>query len=237
MKLLLYFLAAMAVTENKLYYYINIFMAMQYLKTFSFISIFIPHCLMMLCCSDSAVWLQDSETPYEHVDIGTLVLPDGQAPADEDHSVEVGRWGEQLVYSYLTQAARDANSRIVSVSWTNEDQETGEPFDFVVTMKNSSDPSKDLTVFIEVKSTSSDTKNFFEMSLQQIDFAREKTDAFHLYRVFNAGHQAAVRLMRLENLALKLERKEVRLCMFVWEMVNQTQDGFVTETVNQGWQL
>ena len=170
---------------------------------------------MMCFVADSAIWLQDSETPYEHVDIGSLVLPDGMAPADGDHNAEVGRWGEQLVYSYLSQAARDGNSRINSVSWTNEDQETGGPFDFVVTMKNCSDPSKDLTIFIEVKSTSSDTKNFFEMSLQQIDFAREKTDAFHLYRVFNAGHQAAVRLMRLENLALKLERKEVRLCMFV----------------------
>ena len=160
------------------------------------------------------MWLQDNETPYEHIDIGALTVPEGLAPNEGDSKAEEGRWGEQLVYSYLVQSARH-DPRIISVTWINEDQETGDPYDIVVTTGSLQYPREVSTIYIEVKSTVSDTKNFFEMSLQQIHFACDKNDAFHLYRVFNAGQQVAVRLMRLENLALKLDRKEVKLCMFV----------------------
>ena len=71
-----------------------------------------------------------------------------------------------------------------------------------------------MITFVEVKTTSSDQKEVFELSVPELSFAREKQNALHLYRVFNAG-KPSVRIRRLKNLAAQLERKTVKLCMVI----------------------
>lgn len=70
-------------------------------------------------------------------------------------------------------------------------------------------------MFVEVKATRSDKKAFFQISSKELDLAFEKKQAYHLYRVYNAGKQGLVRLTKIENLAAKIESKMVRLCLVI----------------------
>ena len=101
------------------------------------------------------------------------------------------------------------------MQWVNEAEETGSPYDFLVKIRDPENPSEIIEVFIEVKATMSNRKSFFEISAQEVKFAQEKQEYYHLYRVFNAGDSTKVRLTRLENLAHKMDSQQVRLCLAV----------------------
>ena len=101
------------------------------------------------------------------------------------------------------------------MNWVNERDETGNPYDMLVRVRDPDNPTEVVELFIEVKSTMSDKKSFFEISSQEIKFAQEKREFYHLYRVFNAGDAARVRLTRLDNLAFKMDTSKVKLCLVV----------------------
>ena len=98
-------------------------------------------------------------------------------------------------------------SGIVSVRWANVDAESGLPYDFVLTSSDC-----ELT-YVEVKATLSDHKACFEFSHRQLVFANEQGPKFHLYRVYCAGDPARVRLVRVEDLARRLEERQLKLFM------------------------
>lgn len=123
---------------------------------------------------------------------------------------EVGRWGEKLVAQYLDKQKELGN--IIEYMWRNDEDEVGDPFDFEVMVKDENGFHKD---YIEVKSTKSNNKEVFQISVQQIKFADEKKNRFHIYRVFNAGDSERVRLIRLTDLDTRLSTKQVRLCMLI----------------------
>jgi hypothetical protein len=78
---------------------------------------------------------------------------------------EIGRLGELTVYQYLLKEM-DNNPNVTFVNWCNEDEELGQPYDFEVGVVTE---EKKFTVYIEVKSTLSDTKEIFEISsLRQV---------------------------------------------------------------------
>ncbi|KAL3859496.1 hypothetical protein ACJMK2_009715 [Sinanodonta woodiana] len=124
---------------------------------------------------------------------------------------EVGRWGEHLVYSYLMKV-KDTDSTIQEVKWINEEGESGAPYDLEVHYIIQNEPQ---IHYIEVKSTQSNNKEVFEISLLQIKFAERQKEHFQIYRVFNAGNSQLVRLIRISNLDMKLEQRQVRLCMLL----------------------
>ena len=101
------------------------------------------------------------------------------------------------------------------MKWVNEVEETGCPYDFLVKIRDPETPSEIIEIYIEVKATKSNNKSFFEISAQEVKFAQEKQEYYHLYRVFNAGDSSNVRLARLENLAYKMDSQQVRLCLAV----------------------
>ena len=109
---------------------------------------------------------------------------------------------------------KETQSDIYEINWVNQAHESGLPYDFLVKLK---DPQTgELTeMYIEVKATKSNQKALFEISSQEIKFAQEMKENFHLYRVFNAGDMNAVRLSRLENLAQKLYEQKVKLFLAV----------------------
>lgn len=154
-----------------------------------------------------------SDYTYDELGCGSdLPLPE-ELLSQEDVGVtdKVGYWGELLVYRYLQ--AQKAIGNILDVTWSNQDGETKNPYDFEVRFADENHLLQ--TDFIEVKSTLSDAKEVFPISVQQIKFADEKGDNFHIYRVFNAGNPEKVKLIRIHDLNLRLSQKQVKLCMMI----------------------
>ncbi len=125
---------------------------------------------------------------------------------EAERNLQTGRWGEALVYNYLRQQGE--RSEGVKVTWVNEYEETGQPFDILVECDNTK-------TYIEVKATKYNQKELFEISSKEVLFAEQQKEHFHLYRVYNAGNSENARLCRLQNLAYKMEKKEVRLGMYI----------------------
>lgn len=130
--------------------------------------------------------------------------------SDQAADPEIGQWGEELVGSYLENQKR--SGVIIDYSWKNKREESGCPYDFEV---HFADDSGLQTDYIEVKSTVSDTKEVFEISIQQVKFASEKNEHFHIFRVFNAGDMENVKLIRITDLNMRMSQKQVKLCMFI----------------------
>lgn len=116
-----------------------------------------------------------------------------------------------MVYQYLLQQ-READPDIVEVKWCNREIEKGDPYDMEISRKTDSGV---VQTFIEVKTTLTDDKDVFEISSQQIQFAQEHRENFHIYRVFNAGDLERVRLVRINNISLRMDQKQVRLWMMI----------------------
>ncbi|KAK3589090.1 hypothetical protein CHS0354_017428 [Potamilus streckersoni] len=138
--------------------------------------------------------------------IDNLPIPE-MITTGEGHR-EVGIWGEHLIYNYLMKV-KDMDGTIKKVEWINREGETGAPYDLEVYYQNNQ------VHYIEVKSTQSNNKEVFEISLPQIKFAEKQKEHFHIYRVFNAGNSQTVRLIHISNLDMRLEQKQVRLCMLI----------------------
>ncbi|XP_069113795.1 uncharacterized protein [Argopecten irradians] len=153
-----------------------------------------------------------SEYVFEELDIRKdLALPETVTLESGAGTEEVGQWGESLVYYYLLQM-KDISSNIIQVTWKNQEKETGLPYDFELHVATETGIS---VIYIEVKSTLSDKKEVFEISAPQIKFAQEQKENFCIYRVFNAGDTENVKLVRIHNLALCMDQKQVRLCMVI----------------------
>ena len=120
---------------------------------------------------------------------------------------EIGRWGEMCVYYTLLQKFGEAKQNL-EVTWVNENRESGLPYDIVI--KGAAEIS-----YIEVKSTSSPEKSVLEISSQEIQFAFQEKEKYHLYRVYNAGNPGGFRVLWLSNLATNLDSKAVKLFILI----------------------
>tara|TARA_B100000795_G_scaffold18465_1_gene12276 strand:- start:1763 stop:2179 length:417 start_codon:yes stop_codon:yes gene_type:complete len=107
--------------------------------------------------------------------------------ADEEARA-VGRWGERLLYETLRALGE-------KVTWVNELQEQGLPFDVIL--------ERTPPTYIEVKSTISRTKQLFQLSVKELQFAEKMGDLYTVYRVYGAGSDD-VSLASLRNLAQHL---------------------------------
>lgn len=163
-----------------------------------------------------------SEIDYDDLSFndGDLKVLNGMQLGENPNSEEVGRWGERCVYEFLLNQVKVLPSgENVDIIWLNEEANTTAPYDFEIrrhiTGVNQEAESKTVITYIEVKTTSSDQKEFFEISVPELRFALEKKEALHLYRVFNAGKPGCLRIRRLKNLASHLEKKNVKLFMAI----------------------
>ena len=119
---------------------------------------------------------------------------------DEEFRLQIGRWGEQYVYCVLKRIGRlPDGSQIKSVQWINEDEETDKPYDIMVQVEADDLVQESKCIYIEVKSTASDKKDFVGISWNQLKFAETHGDNFHLYRVYSASRVQS-RLCMLKNL-------------------------------------
>ena len=168
--------------------------------------------------ADSHLWLnvETSELDYEDLPFnGDMKILDAIPLVENPNKEEIGRWGEQCVYEFLLNQAKSVSSDIeVDIVWKNEKGNTTAPYDFEIRRRPDADSSI-VTTYVEVKTTSSDQKEVFEISVPELKFALAQKEALHLYRVFNAGKPSCLRIHRLKNLAAQLERKNVKLCMMI----------------------
>lgn len=135
-------------------------------------------------------------------------------PGDVTDLEVIGKWGEELVHSFLCQW-RDAAGpgRPTHILWCNQSGESGRPFDFRLTFESAGEPSEE--VYVEVKSTVKTEKSLVHMSANELDFALKKKQRYHIYRVYNAGDAQNFRLCRLQNLAQNLHTKNISLYLFL----------------------
>ena len=140
----------------------------------------------------------------EEVDLGTAL---GETVlislAQSANAEEIGRWGEECVYVLLRNIEKESQ-----VIWVNESGESMLPYDIII-------KAQDTEIFIEVKTTSTSEKKVLEMSSQEIKYAFEKQESYHLYRVYNAGNPNNCRVARLRNLASSLDSKAVSLFILI----------------------
>jgi hypothetical protein len=115
---------------------------------------------------------------------------------------KIGRWGERYALKCLKEilsakyrggkmeetsdgfTIRLDERLIVEVHWLNATDDKGEGYD-IVKVEN------DTEEYIEVKSTKTDTKDWFEVSGKQWELMKQEGDKFHIYRVYNAGTKDA----------------------------------------------
>lgn len=114
--------------------------------------------------------------------------------SNEEECYRTGRLGEAAAFAYFGEKLKNL------VTWVNKDVETGLPYDLII------DNNKDVE-YIEVKTTRSKNKNWFEISLKELEFAFEKGDGFSIARVvLNGPNKAKITVFRNP---LKLFRNKV----------------------------
>ena len=171
--------------------------------------------------SRSYLWFDGASSELDFEDLsfnGDARILERIPLVDNPNKEEIGRWGEQCVFEFLQEQARCHPSGAVEIVWINEKGNTTAPYDIEIRRHLcdvGASGNRTVVTFVEVKTTSSDQKDVFELSVPELQFAWDRQDAFHLYRVFNAGKPGSVRIRRLQNLAVHLERKTVKLCMVI----------------------
>lgn len=119
----------------------------------------------------------------------------------------VGRWGEEYVYKQLADAHRDKPE--LRVTWVNEEEESGLPYDIAV----SSASTGAIVEYVEVKSTRTMEKGVFEISMNELDQAAVHGSTYSIYRVFNAGDAARCRVIRMKNPVSLVRQKKIQLAL------------------------
>ncbi|KAI7727541.1 hypothetical protein M8C21_003845, partial [Ambrosia artemisiifolia] len=122
-----------------------------------------------------------------------------------------GRRGEELAFNYYK------NMGIKVVKWVNEVSETGLPYDIEVC------DDENRKEYIEVKTTSSKRKDWFEISVGEWQFAVKKGESFSIVRVVLLGNNRA-RVAVFKNPARLCQLGQLKLAVLMSEKL---KDEFV----------
>ncbi|KAM1036684.1 hypothetical protein ACFX2C_031577 [Malus domestica] len=116
-----------------------------------------------------------------------------------------GRLGELVAFKFFVDKAGEA-----VVKWVNEHNETGLPYDIVLGEKKNS------REYIEVKTTKSTRKDWFEISMRELQFAVEKGEAFSIAHVVLLDNNVA-RVSVYKNLAKLCQLHKLHLAVLMPE--------------------
>jgi len=128
----------------------------------------------------------------------------------EKSKIAIGRWGEEYVLKCLKEdkikkypdarikdiengfiLEKDGKTLVKAV-WLNKDRDLGREYDIELW-------EDDTRYFIEVKSTKTEKKDWFDISRAQWVFMREKGDKFFIYRVYGVGTIKPPPLLKICN--------------------------------------
>jgi hypothetical protein len=116
--------------------------------------------------------------------------------------LRTGRLGEELVEKYLAKQLGSNNVR-----WVNNRIETGLPYDIVITHPEG------FTEYVEVKTTVSSRKDWFDVSAREWQFALEKGDSFSIARVILGTKKASIEMLKNPHKLCK--QKALRLALLI----------------------
>jgi len=121
----------------------------------------------------------------------------------------IGRWGEEYALRCLKEektkehqtgilaetergfTIKKDGQTVVEVTWLNKYEDCGRGYDIELVENG-------LMYYIEVKSTKTDAKDWFDLSRDQWELMNEKKERFFVYRVYNSGTKLA-RYVRIRN--------------------------------------
>ena len=101
---------------------------------------------------------------WESLEVQPAVIEEMSGEGETASKMGTGRWSEQLVAQQLRATLTSA-----TVSWVNEGGEQGLPYDITIEEVSQHDETR----YVEVKATVSDAKALFEMSIAEVNFARQ----------------------------------------------------------------
>lgn len=150
-------------------------------------------------------------------------------------SNEIGKWGEALVYNYLSKVNCHQSKSGHHVHWVNENTESKASYDIVVYQPSPSSNTSNIigksttttetkdyannltnTTYVEVKTTRSQDQNVFELSLWEWQFATSLPRVnYHIYRVYNAVNAARVQISVITDILQAITDRKVKLCLAV----------------------
>lgn len=116
-------------------------------------------------------------------------------------AIITGRVGELVAFKYFVE--KGGNS---AVKWVNEHNETGLPYDIVLGENNKE--------YIEVKATKSARKDWFEISMNELQFAVEKGEAFSIAHVILLDNNVA-KVRVYKNLVKLCQLRQLKLAVLV----------------------
>ncbi|CAN6722643.1 unnamed protein product [Malus baccata var. baccata] len=119
-------------------------------------------------------------------------------------AILTGRLGELAAFKFFVDKAGEA-----VVKWVNEHNETGLPYDIVLGEKENRE-------YIEVKTTKSTRKDWFEISMRELQFAVEKGEAFSIAHVILLDDNVA-RVSVYNNLAKLCQLHKLHLAVLMPE--------------------
>lgn len=149
-----------------------------------------------------------NSSPTVHIELtnfneklNNLVEERIQRPSDASQ-LRTGRLGEALVHKYFSEQLGSNHVR-----WVNEKIETGLPFDIVITH------AEGFTEYVEVKTTVSSRKDWFDISPREWQFALEKGDLFSIARVMLGSKKASIEMLKNPHKLYK--QKSLRLGLMI----------------------
>ncbi|KAG7028754.1 hypothetical protein SDJN02_09935, partial [Cucurbita argyrosperma subsp. argyrosperma] len=119
-------------------------------------------------------------------------------------AMATGRLGEQVAFKYFTEKFSNT-----VVEWVNEDSETGFPFDIII-----GDDDDDNRQYIEVKSTRSTKKDWFDISVREWQFAVEKGESFSIAHVLLLANNVA-RVLVFKNPVKLCQSSKLQLALLM----------------------
>ncbi|KAK8443907.1 hypothetical protein SEVIR_9G047900v4 [Setaria viridis] len=150
-----------------------------------------------------------SSSPTVHVELtnfnekmANLIEDRNRLPPDATQ-LKTGRLGEELVHKHFAEQLGSNNVR-----WMNEKIETGLPYDIVITH------SEGFTEYVEVKTTVSSRKDWFDVTPREWQFALEKGDLFSIARVILSSTKRAS-IEMLKNPYKLYKQKALRLGLLI----------------------
>ncbi|XP_076889132.1 protein NO VEIN-like [Bidens hawaiensis] len=131
--------------------------------------------------------------------------------ANVEQALPTGKRGEELAFNYYK------NKGMKVVKWVNEASESGLPYDIEVC------DDENRKEYIEVKTTDSETKDWFEISVNEWQFAVKKGEYFSIARVVLLSDKQA-RVTVFKNPARLCQLGQLKLAVLMSE---KQKDEFV----------
>ncbi|URD78455.1 hypothetical protein MUK42_02484 [Musa troglodytarum] len=127
---------------------------------------------------------------------------------DDQQTRRTGRLGEIIAYNYLN---RKMGPNMVK--WVNEQTESGLPYDLII--------GQESREYVEVKTTRYASKNWFEVSVREWQFASEMGNSFTIAHVALSGEKKAS-ITILKNPLKLCHQNALRLAIFMSSQIRDS---------------